>query len=51
VQRKIPYLVIVGRREAAENTLTVRGRDEGEMRGIILEEFMEMMKKRIEARR
>lgn len=51
ISRKVPYLVIVGRSEVERNVLAVRARDEGEIRDVSFEEFVEIIKKRIEARR
>jgi threonyl-tRNA synthetase len=44
---KVPYMVIVGEKEAAENSLSVRSKAQGEMGRFGLEEFIQMLKKEI----
>ncbi len=49
--RKIPYMLIVGKKEADEGKISVRSRDGKEMKGIALKEFIEMVKDDIVNRR
>jgi threonyl-tRNA synthetase len=44
---KMPYMVIVGEREAAENTLSIRSKAQGEMGRLTAEEFIQMLQKEI----
>lgn len=44
VVKKIPYMVIVGKKEAEGNTLTVRVRDGGELKDISLDDFVDRVK-------
>ena len=44
---KIPYMVIVGEKEAAEESLSVRSKAQGEMGRFMMDEFMQMLKKEI----
>jgi len=43
----MPYMVIVGEREAAENTLSIRSKAQGEMGRLTAEEFIQMLQKEI----
>ncbi len=45
---KIPYMLIVGSREAAEGTVSVRDRDEGDLGAVEFAEFKEKILKEIE---
>ena len=47
--RKIPYIVVVGKKEAASDSLSVRKRT-GEVASIKVSDFMERIKKEIETR-
>ncbi|MBP7528245.1 MAG: threonine--tRNA ligase [Syntrophorhabdaceae bacterium] len=44
VVKKIPYMVIAGKKEAEGNTLTVRVRDGGELKDISLDDFVDRVK-------
>jgi len=44
VVKKIPYMVIAGKKEAESNTLTVRVRDGGELKDISLDDFVDRVK-------
>jgi threonyl-tRNA synthetase len=44
VVKKIPYMVIAGKKEAQSNTLTVRVRDGGELKDISLDDFVDRVK-------
>ncbi len=46
----IPYLVIVGRNEKENGTVTVRGRGNVEVRNVKLEDFIRALKEEIETR-
>ena len=46
--RRIPYMLVVGDREAAENTVAVRRRKQGDIGSMKLSEFIDMMNKEIE---
>ena len=46
---KFPYMLIVGEKEAAENTVSVRSRAEGDTGSLTLETFVDTMKAEIEA--
>jgi len=43
--KKIPYLIILGRKEVETRTISVRGQDGAEMKGVTPAEFMEQVKK------
>jgi threonyl-tRNA synthetase len=49
--RKIPYIVIIGDSEVASSTITYRGRDKEEKKGIALSEFLDIIKDKIKQRR
>ena len=49
--QKIPYMLIVGEKEAAENTVSVRSRDNGEIGSISLDEFLSTITKEVEERK
>jgi threonyl-tRNA synthetase len=44
---KVPYMVIIGEKEAAENSLSVRSKAQGEMGRFMIEEFIQMLNKEI----
>ncbi|MCM8761078.1 MAG: threonine--tRNA ligase [Candidatus Omnitrophica bacterium] len=44
---KVPYMVIIGEKEAAENSLSIRSKAQGEMGRLMIEEFMQMLQKEI----
>jgi threonyl-tRNA synthetase len=46
----IPYLVIVGRKEKESGTVTVRGRNNVEVRGVKLEDFVRALSEEIASR-
>ena len=46
--KKIPFMLIVGDKESAENTLSVRAHGAGDLGSFSLNEFLEMFKKKIE---
>lgn len=45
---KVPYMTIVGEKEAAEGSLAVRSKAQGEMGRLMADEFVQMMKKEIQ---
>ncbi len=45
--KKIPYMLIVGEKEAAENTVSVRKHGEGDLGSMSLEEFKSLIEKEI----
>jgi len=47
IKMKIPYIVIVGKREMESETITVRERDGKQVSDIKLEEFIEMLKQKV----
>ena len=49
--KKVPYMVIVGKKELEDNKVTIRGRHGKEMKGISLEEFIKILKEDIAMRR
>jgi threonyl-tRNA synthetase len=44
---KVPYMAVVGEKEAADNSLSVRSKAQGEMGRFATEEFVQMLKKEI----
>ena len=44
-------MLIVGEKEAADNTVSVRSRDNGEIGSISLEEFMSTISEEVESRK
>ncbi len=46
--KRIPYLVIVGEKEAEENTVSVRKQGQGDMGTMSIKEFSEFIKKEVE---
>ncbi|MFM7053723.1 MAG: threonine--tRNA ligase, partial [Bacteroidota bacterium] len=48
--RKVPYMLIVGEKEAAENTVSVRKHGQGDMGSMSLEKFSEMISEDVNAR-
>lgn len=50
-QEKIPYMAIVGKKEAQENTLTLRHRSQGNMGSFKLSDFIEMLKGEIKEKK
>ena len=51
ILKKIPYLVIVGKREVEEKTLSVRSRDGGEQKNVTLADFIRRLKEETSNRR
>jgi threonyl-tRNA synthetase len=49
--QKVPYMLVVGDREAAESTVAVRSRSDGDLGAQPLEAFIEKARAEIEARR
>jgi threonyl-tRNA synthetase len=49
--KKIPYLVIVGKKEVEENRLSVRSRDGGEQKNVTLADFVYRLKEETSNRR
>ena len=47
---KVPYMLVLGEKEAAEGTITVRSRDKGDLGAAQLNDFITDVKKRIETR-
>ena len=48
--QKIPYMIVVGEKEEAEKTVSVRSRDNGELGSLQLDDFMATLLKDIEER-
>lgn len=48
--QKVPYMLIVGEKEQAENKISVRSRDKGEVGSLDLNEFLQILLKEIEER-
>ncbi|MBU1037488.1 MAG: threonine--tRNA ligase [Candidatus Omnitrophica bacterium] len=44
---KVPYMLVVGEKEAADGSLSVRSKAQGEMGRLMLDEFIQMMKKEV----
>ncbi|HVN23502.1 MAG TPA: threonine--tRNA ligase [Syntrophorhabdales bacterium] len=51
ILKKIPYLVIVGKKEVEEKTLSVRSRDGGEQKNVTLADFIRRLKEETSNRR
>lgn len=51
IMKKIPYLVIVGKKEVEENRLSVRSRDGGEQKNVTLADFVYRLKEETSNRR
>ncbi len=49
--RKVPYMIILGKKEAESRALSVRGRDGAEMKGVSPAEFIERLKQENTSRR
>ncbi len=47
---KVPYMLVLGEKEAAEGAITVRSRDKGDLGAAQLDSFMAEVKKQIETR-
>ena len=47
---KVPYMVIVGEKEEAENNISVRSRDEGELGNVELAKFIEDVQAKVASR-
>jgi len=47
--KKTPYLIIVGEKEATEDTVSVRKQGEGDMGSMTITEFTEFINKEVEA--
>lgn len=47
---KVPYMVIVGEKEEAENNISVRSRDEGELGNVELTKFIEDVQAKVKSR-
>ena len=45
---KVPYMLIVGEKEAADGSLSVRSKAQGEMGRLMIDEFIQMMKKEVQ---
>ncbi len=45
---KVPYMLVIGEKEAQENLVAVRRRDKGDMGAIVAEEFIQTIVKEIE---
>lgn len=45
-KEKVPYLVIIGKKEAESNTITVREREGNQMKEIRIEEFLQILKQK-----
>jgi threonyl-tRNA synthetase len=45
---KVPYMAVVGEKEAAENSLSVRSKAQGEMGRFVTDEFIQMLKKEVD---
>jgi threonyl-tRNA synthetase len=51
IMKKIPYLVIIGKKEVEENRLSVRSRDGGEQKNVTLADFVYRLKEETSNRR
>ena len=51
IMKKIPYLVITGKKEVEENRLSVRSRDGGEQKNVTLADFVYRLKEETSNRR
>ena len=51
IMKKIPYLVITGKKEVEENRLSVRSRDGGEQKNVTLADFVYRLKEETTNRR
>ena len=47
---KVPYMIIVGEKEEAENNVSVRSRDEGELGNVELAKFIEDVQAKVKSR-
>ncbi|MDQ7038872.1 MAG: threonine--tRNA ligase [Aquificota bacterium] len=47
---KIPYVVVVGDKEAESGTISVRGKKEGSLGSMTVDEFVAMLRKKVESR-
>ncbi len=47
---KIPYVVVVGDREAESGTISVRGKREGNLGSMTVEEFVDMLRRKVESK-
>jgi len=45
---KVPYMLIVGEKEAADGSLSVRSKAQGEMGRVMMDDFIQMVKKEIQ---
>jgi threonyl-tRNA synthetase len=45
---KVPYMIVIGEKEAAEDSLSVRSKAQGEMGRFMMDEFIQMLKKEID---
>ncbi|MBN2453244.1 MAG: threonine--tRNA ligase [Candidatus Omnitrophica bacterium] len=45
---KVPYMVVVGEKEASDGSLSVRSKAQGEMGRLMIDEFIQMVKKEIQ---
>ena len=51
LSQKIPYLIIVGDEEEANNTISIRGRGNENKTGLLLSDFVERLKEEIKSRK
>lgn len=49
--RKIPYIIIIGDNEVQTSTITIRGREKEEKKGIAISEFLDIIREKIKQRR
>ena len=49
-REKVPYMLILGEKEAAEGAITVRSRDKGDLGAAQLDAFIEDVKRMIETK-
>lgn len=47
---KVPYMIIVGEKEEAENSISVRSREEGELGNVSVEQFIADVEKKVKSR-
>ena len=47
---KVPFMLVLGEKEAAEGAITVRSRDKGDLGSAQLDEFIANVKKMVESR-
>jgi threonyl-tRNA synthetase len=49
--KKIPYMAVIGQKEAEQGTLSVRGKKKGDLGSMNMEQFLDLLKQEIEQKR